>query len=70
MPLAPAVVPFETTLQVRDTCLCLHAQRAARALAARFDDALRPAGLTNSQFSLLNALNGPQPKSPAAGGRG
>ena len=28
-------VPFETTLEVRDSCLCLHAQRAARALARR-----------------------------------
>lgn len=54
-------VPFETTLQVRDTCLCLHTQRAARALARRFDEALRPAGLTNGQYSLLMALNGPEP---------
>jgi DNA-binding MarR family transcriptional regulator len=57
---APAV-PLETTLQVRDTCLCLHTQRAARVLARRFDEALRPADLTNEQFSLLMALNGPQP---------
>lgn len=55
------LVPFETTLEVRDTCLCLHAQRAARALARRFDEALRPAGLTNGQFSLLMALNRPEP---------
>lgn len=54
------VVPFETTLLVRDTCLCLHAQRAARALARRFDEALRPCGLTNGQFSLLMSLNRPQ----------
>src|ERR687883_443751 len=54
-------VPFETTLRVRDTCLCLHAQRAARALARRFDDALRPLDLTNGQFSLLMALNRPEP---------
>lgn len=54
-------VPFETTLEVRDTCLCLHAQRAARALARRFDEALRPVGLTNGQFSLLMALNRPEP---------
>lgn len=54
-------VPFETTLLVRDTCLCLHAQRAARALARRFDEALRPVGLTNGQFSLLMSLNRPQP---------
>ena len=59
-------VPLETTLHVRDTCLCLHVQRAARVLARRFDQALRPAGLTNHQFSLLNALNGPQPKTRAA----
>ena len=54
-------VPFETTLLVRDTCLCLHAQRAARALGRRFDEVLRPAGLTNQQFSLLMALNRPAP---------
>ncbi|SHJ42929.1 DNA-binding transcriptional regulator, MarR family [Roseomonas rosea] len=54
-------VPFETTLAVRDTCLCLHVQRAARALARRFDLALRPVGLTNGQFSLLMALNRPEP---------
>lgn len=54
-------VPFGTTLEVRDTCLCLHAQRAARALARRFDEALRPAGLNNGQFSLLMALNRPEP---------
>jgi hypothetical protein len=28
-----ADVPYETTLRVRDTCLCLHVQQAARALA-------------------------------------
>ena len=54
-------VPFETTLLVRDTCLCLHVQRAARALARRFDDALRPVGLTNGQFSLMMSLNRPTP---------
>lgn len=58
-----ADVPFETTLLVRDACLCLHVQRAARALARRFDEALRPAGLTNGQFSLLMSLNRPQPPS-------
>lgn len=58
---ASLTVPFETTLHVRDTCLCLHAQRAARVLARRFDEALRPVGLTNGQFSLLMSLNGPQP---------
>ncbi|MGA7453219.1 MAG: MarR family transcriptional regulator [Rhodoplanes sp.] len=55
--------PFETTLHVRDTCLCLHTQRAARALARRFDDAFRPLGLSNGQFSLLMSLNRPEPAS-------
>jgi DNA-binding MarR family transcriptional regulator len=36
-------------------------QRAARALGRRFDDALRPLGLTNGQFSLLMSLNRPEP---------
>ncbi len=58
-------VPFATTLEVRDGCLCLHAQRAARALARRFDEALRPVGLTNQQFSLLMALNRPEPPTMA-----
>ncbi|HZC15864.1 MAG TPA: MarR family winged helix-turn-helix transcriptional regulator [Caulobacteraceae bacterium] len=53
-------LPFKATLHVRDACLCLHTQRAARALARRFDEALRPTGLTNEQFSLLMALNRPR----------
>ena len=56
-----AIVPFETTLRVRDCCLCLHVQRAARALGRRFDEVLRPVGLTNGQFSLMMSLNRPEP---------
>jgi DNA-binding MarR family transcriptional regulator len=52
---------LETTHLIRDSCLCLHVQRAARVLARRFDDALRPVGLTNGQFSLLLSLNRPKP---------
>ena len=51
----------EITHRVRDACLCLHTQRAARALARRFDDAFRPLGLTHGQFSLLMSLNRPEP---------
>ena len=58
-------VPFATTLLVRDCCLCLHVQRAARSLARRFDEALRPLGLTNGQFSLLMSLNRPEPPAMA-----
>src|SRR5438128_10023659 len=58
-------VPHETTLLVRDCCLCLHVQRAARALARRFDEALRSLDLTNGQFSLLMSLNRPEPPAMA-----
>jgi len=54
-------LPLALTHQVRDQCLCLHVQRAARALARRFDDALRPVGLNQGQFSLLMSLNRPAP---------
>lgn len=57
----PLQVPYAATLHVKDTCLCLHAQRAARALARRFDDALRPFEITSGQFSLLMSLNRPEP---------
>jgi DNA-binding MarR family transcriptional regulator len=59
---APSI---DTTIEVRDSCLCLHLQRAARAVARRFDAAFRPLGLTNGQFSLLMALNRREP--PAIG---
>jgi DNA-binding MarR family transcriptional regulator len=56
-------IPFETTHFVRDTCLCLQLQRAARALARRFDEALRPLGLTSGQYSMMMSLNRPEPPS-------
>ena len=59
-------VPFATTAFVRDHCLCLHTQRAARALARRFDRVLSPLGLTNGQFSLLMSLNRPEPSNLGA----
>ena len=54
-------VSFATTAFIRDHCLCLYTQRAARALARRFDRVLSPLGLTNGQFSLMMALNRPEP---------
>jgi len=75
-PHAERAVPFAMTLQVRDGCLCLHAQRAARVLARRFDEVLKPIGLTNGQFSLLMSLNRPagagvgQGRGPCGNGQG
>lgn len=42
---------------IRDTCLCFDVQRASRAIGRRFDEAFRPLGLNNWQFSLLMTLN-------------
>jgi DNA-binding MarR family transcriptional regulator len=56
-----SAAPFGVTLDVRDRCLCLHLQRAARAVARRFDEALKPAGLTSGQFSLMMAMNRAEP---------
>jgi DNA-binding MarR family transcriptional regulator len=54
-------LPFEATPVVRDCCLCLHTQRAARALARRFDEAHRPLELTNRHLTLRMSLNRPAP---------
>ncbi|WP_417307424.1 MarR family winged helix-turn-helix transcriptional regulator [Devosia sp.] len=56
---------FATTLEVRDSCLCLAVHRAARRLARRFDKVFRPLGITHGQFSLLNGLNRPTPPTMA-----
>lgn len=66
MSIAPA--SFAATLHIRDHCLCLHAQRAARALSRRFDEAFRGVGITSGQFSLLNSLNRPEPPTIGAVG--
>src|SRR5262245_25818684 len=57
--------PFAFAQEVGANCLCLHAQRAARALTRRYDEALRPVGLTSGQFVLMIALHRPAPASVA-----
>jgi len=49
-------VATENAPSVGATCMCLHLQRAARAVARKFDDAFRPLGLTSGQFSLMMSL--------------
>lgn len=60
------MLPIEVVHEIRDNCLCLATQRAARRLARRFDRAFAPAGLTNGQFSLMMALNAPRPPTVGA----
>ena len=45
-----------TAEEIAGGCACLGLRRAARLLARRYDEALRPAGLTSGQFSILAAL--------------
>lgn len=54
----PTRISLGDVQRVRDQCLCLASQRAARALARRFDAVFRPLGLTSGQFSMLMALSG------------
>ena len=51
------VVSPEIARSVAEACLCLHVQRAARALARHFDDVFRPLEITSGQYSLLMSLN-------------
>jgi DNA-binding MarR family transcriptional regulator len=55
------IVTGEMARGVAQACLCLHVQRAARALARHFDDVFRPVGITGGQYSLLMSLNRPGP---------
>lgn len=61
-----ASLPPAVAHEVRDSCMCLHTQRAARALARRFDEAFAPLNLTHGQYSLLMFLSGPAPTGMAA----
>ena len=46
---------------ISNECFCLNIRRAARAIARRYDEALKPVDLTNGQFSTLVAIAGTQP---------
>ena len=38
-------------------CMCANLRRASRALSQRYDEALRPQGLTITQFTIMQALS-------------
>lgn len=58
-------LPASAIREVRDACLCLAAQRAARRVARRFDRAFQPVGLTNGQFSALMFVAGAGVQTPS-----
>lgn len=50
---------FKTLLSdVAANCLCRRVQHASRTIGKRFDEAFRPVGLNNWQFTMLMALAG------------
>ena len=51
-----APVPGATNAAVAPACACGRLRRAARALTQLYDDAMAPAGLRVTQFSLLRAV--------------
>src|SRR5271170_5423419 len=55
----PIILPMTvdmTALAIYQACVCLGVQKAARATARRYDEALRPLGITSGQFSILSSL--------------
>lgn len=50
-----------TQREIHDGCFCLALQRAARAVARRYDLALKPIGMTSGQFSIMTVVSGPEP---------
>ena len=48
--------PGETAKVVRLPCACANLRRAARLVTQLYEEALRPAGITGPQFTLLQAL--------------
>jgi DNA-binding MarR family transcriptional regulator len=46
----------QKSLQIGRACACFNLRRATRALTQMYDDALRPAGLRTTQFTLLSAI--------------
>ena len=50
-----------TPALVGTTCICLALRRAARSIARRYDEALRPLDLNNGQFAMLSSIAARQP---------
>ena len=50
-------LPISPT-RISSECYCFSLKKAARAVARRYDDALRPYDLNNGQFSMLTTVAG------------
>lgn len=47
--------------EIHDSCFCLALQRAARAVARRYDRAFKQIGITSGQFSIMAVVSGLKP---------
>ena len=54
-------ISYAAAEMIGKNCLCARVQRASRSIGRRFDEAFRPVGLNNWQFTLLMTLNRPSP---------
>ena len=52
----PKKVRLTSALETGHICACFNLRRASRAVTQYYDEALRPAGLRATQFTLLTAL--------------
>jgi DNA-binding MarR family transcriptional regulator len=56
-----STISYAAAETIGKKCLCARVQRASRAIGRWFDEAFRPVGLNNWQFTLLMTLNRPSP---------
>jgi DNA-binding MarR family transcriptional regulator len=56
MVVAKTRAAVEKSLKIGHACACFNLRKAMRALSQLYDDALRPAGVRTTQFTLLNAI--------------
>lgn len=63
---------MSTASEIRNACVCQALRSAARRISRRYEEALRPVGLTAGQFSVLAALlrEDPVPLGALAGSLG
>jgi len=64
--MAKTDLSYEAAHTVQDSCVCFNLQRAARSMARRYDEVLRPSGLSSGQFSLMMLLMRPRPPTISA----
>src|SRR3954463_6356213 len=55
-------ISYAAAEMIGKNCLCARSQGGSRSIGRRFEEALRPVGLNNWQFTLLMTLTRPSPR--------